>query len=464
MIKNKDEEFFAITLGLALFLGILLLFQGVLGIGPLAVRAVDLPDLAITEMRFVQIANQNLDELDETNKLLYETITVVEQNLCTDSDDGLDYNTKGTANKGSSSMTDHCYSDGSNKMYEKYCDSNGEIKAETYNCPFGCNDGACLAQGEEPPAQEPENCVDTDGGTDYYTKGTATKGSSSVTDYCAEDGTILHEKYCDSGGNMKAKTYNCDNGCSNGACLNQNQNMEQTQEQTQERAGSSSESLEYQALKQKIARLQLQISQLEQQVVELEKGLLSRIDTALTNRLRGRILLQVENNGEAWYVDKSTLKKFYLKDGTSAYNALQAFGLGITNADLAKIPIGIEDRAEVLDTDGDGLDDKLEEALGTDINDIDSDDDGHDDGKEVKSGYNPKGDGLYNYQFSFVDANGLRGKILLQVESRGEAWYVHPENGKRYYMKDGALAYQIMRFLSLGITNEDLRKIDVGEF
>jgi len=55
----------------------------------------------------------------------------------------------------------------------------------------------------------------------------------------------------------------------------------------------------------------------------------------------------------------------------------------------------------------------------------------------------------------------LEGKILLQVESRGEAWYIH--EGKRYYMKNGQQAYEIMRFLLLGITNSDLRQIPVGE-
>jgi len=55
----------------------------------------------------------------------------------------------------------------------------------------------------------------------------------------------------------------------------------------------------------------------------------------------------------------------------------------------------------------------------------------------------------------------MKGTILLQVESKGEAWYVH--DGKRYYLGDGNQAYQIMRFLSLGITNENLRKIAVGE-
>jgi hypothetical protein len=56
-------------------------------------------------------------------------------------------------------------------------------------------------------------------------------------------------------------------------------------------------------------------------------------------------------------------------------------------------------------------------------------------------------------------ANRLKGKIVLQVESRGEAWYIDPSDGKRYYMRDGEAAYQIMRFRSLGITNTDLSKI-----
>ena len=67
--------------------------------------------------------------------------------------------------------------------------------------------------------------------------------------------------------------------------------------------------------------------------------------------------------------------------------------------------------------------------------------------------------------FSYVKAEDLgqklKGRILLQVESRGEAWYINPDDGKRYYMKDGPAAYQIMRFLSLGISNTDLSQIDI---
>jgi len=215
-------------------------------------------------------------------------------------------------------------------------------------------------------------------------------------------------------------------------------------------------------LLERIKHLEYKISELERKIVEAEKRLAQAIDRQLTQRLKGRILLQVEENGEAWYVDDDTEKKFYLKDGQSAYIALNAFGLGISNDDIAKIPIGIESRAEIADTDQDGLDDKLEEALGTDINNSDSDNDGYSDGDEVKNGFSPLGSGVIVANQQLADQ--LKGKILLQVQSRGEAWYVNPVDGKRYYMKDGDQAYQIMRFLSLGITNDDLRKIEVGEF
>ena len=79
----------------------------------------------------------------------------------------------------------------------------------------------------------------------------------------------------------------------------------------------------------------------------------------------------------------------------------------------------------------------------------------------LKNSTNPLGKGKLTYSTSL--ANRLKGRILLQVESRGEAWYVSPVDGKRYYMADGEAAYQIMRFLSLGITNVDIRKIPVGE-
>ncbi len=225
---------------------------------------------------------------------------------------------------------------------------------------------------------------------------------------------------------------------------------------------SSQVSEEQNKLRERIQQLEYKISDLENKVVDLEKKLVTATNNNLISKIKGRILLQVEENGEAWYVDPATYKKYYLKDGNSSYTALGAFGLGIRNVDLAKIPVGIESRFQLQDSDGDGLDDKLEKALGTDPTKADTDGDGYSDGDEVKRGYNPLGEGTQ--QLDTALSNKLKGRILLQVENGGQAWYVSPVDGKRYYMADGELAYQIMRYLSLGITNTDLRQIPVGEF
>jgi hypothetical protein len=131
-------------------------------------------------------------------------------------------------------------------------------------------------------------------------------------------------------------------------------------------------------------------------------------DFDLANQLKGKILLQVESHGEAWYVNPADGKRYYMKDGATAYEMMKKFGLGITNADLTKLPQENEKN---------------------------------------------------NYP-SLV--NRLKGKILLQVEDHGEAWYVNPKTGYRHYLKDGEAAHSLMRYYSLGITNNNLEKIPEG--
>ncbi|MCD4760370.1 hypothetical protein K8R42_00545 [bacterium] len=178
--------------------------------------------------------------------------------------------------------------------------------------------------------------------------------------------------------------------------------------------------------------------------------------------LRGYILLQVEENGEAWYVDPLTTTRIYMENGTVAYGVMRDFGLGITDADLAKIRVGIEHRFECIDNDDDGLCNKLEEGLGTDINNFDSDGDSYDDGTEIINNYNPLAVGKLYYDDALADR--LKGQIVLQVEKDGQAWYINPRDGRRYYMTDGQAAYQIMKFLSLGITNTDLEQIHISSY
>ncbi len=179
--------------------------------------------------------------------------------------------------------------------------------------------------------------------------------------------------------------------------------------------------------------------------------------SSLASRLQGYILLQVESVGEAWYVIPKEQQRVYMKDGAVAYQIMREVSLGITNANLAKIPIGIEARFNDVDTDSDGLSDKLEEGLETDPNKADTDNDGFKDGEEINNNFSPVGPNKLVYDQNLV--NRLSGYILLQVEKQGQAWYVNPKDGKRYYMQDGPAAYNIMRYLSLGINNVNLNLI-----
>jgi len=142
-----------------------------------------------------------------------------------------------------------------------------------------------------------------------------------------------------------------------------------------------------------------------------------KIDSNFINKLKGKILLQVESRGEAWYVNPADGQRYYMKDGSAAYQMMRVFSLGITDENLHKIP-SVANITEMKNSTSICTQNAL--------------------------------------------ANQLKGKILLQVESHGETWYVDPVKCRTIYMKDGTVAYDIMRFLGLGITNNDLSKIPEG--
>lgn len=120
----------------------------------------------------------------------------------------------------------------------------------------------------------------------------------------------------------------------------------------------------------------------------------------LDEKLKGKILLQVELNGEAWYVNPDNLSRYYLGRPADAFNVMRELGLGISN------------------------------------NAFDS--------------------------FNNIAPERLSGKILIKVEDNGEAYYVNPCDLQMHYLGRPADAFQIMRELGLGITNDNLKKIEIG--
>ena len=171
----------------------------------------------------------------------------------------------------------------------------------------------------------------------------------------------------------------------------------------------------------------------------------------------GRIYLQVESHGEAWYVNPADDTRYYLGRPDDAFGIMRDLGLGISTVNLSKIPVGILQETFGADDDNDRLSNDLEIALGTDPLNPDTDYDDYSDFEELQNGFNPLGAGPITTDQSLVSK--VKGKILLQVEDNGEAWYVNPADAKRYFLGRPADAFAIMRLLGIGISNDNLAKI-----
>lgn len=113
--------------------------------------------------------------------------------------------------------------------------------------------------------------------------------------------------------------------------------------------------------------------------------------------LKGRILLQVQDKGQAWYVNPLNNRRYYLGRPDDAFLVMRSLGLGVSNSDL-------------------------------------------------------------NSYSSHAPAR-LAGRILLKVQDKGQAYYVDPVELKLYYLGRPADAFNVMRQRGLGISNRDLESI-----
>jgi hypothetical protein len=164
----------------------------------------------------------------------------------------------------------------------------------------------------------------------------------------------------------------------------------------------------------------------------------------MTNRLKGRLLLQVEDRGRIWYVSPDHEKRYEVTF-VNALNLFETLSLGITNSDLYKIPMNPNSVSSDVDTDGDGFSDKSE---------VDT---GHN--PEIASDPNNRGNDKVSHDMNLVSR--LKGRLLLQVENKGRIWYVDMD-GQRHEVTWKNLM-DLFKRLSLGITNSDLDNIDSDE-
>ena len=188
----------------------------------------------------------------------------------------------------------------------------------------------------------------------------------------------------------------------------------------------------------------------------------TKVNPEIIKRTIGNIVIQTESKGEAWYIHPQDQNKYYLGRPSQAFTMMQKLSLGISNKNLENIPVGLLKNKLMQDSDQDqdGLSDRMEKGLFTKLDQKDSDNDSFSDYQEIENGYNPLGAGKINADKKLI--NSLLGKILLQTENNGEAWYLNPIDSKRYYLGRPEEAFAIMQSLSLGITNLDLNQIPLG--
>ncbi len=137
-------------------------------------------------------------------------------------------------------------------------------------------------------------------------------------------------------------------------------------------------------------------------VMARERNMVKNINRELSDRLSGRILLQVEEGGQAWYLDPVKKQKHFMGRPSDAFQLMRDFGLGISEDDYKKFS---------------------EEGV----------------------------------------ADKYAGQILFRAEKNGEAYYINPDTLEMHYLSRPADAFKIMRDLALGIDNEKIRQIKVGK-
>ncbi len=117
----------------------------------------------------------------------------------------------------------------------------------------------------------------------------------------------------------------------------------------------------------------------------------SSLHAVTLEELSGYFLLGDETHSEAWYVNPADQTSYYLGSLDTAFLELPTYAIGISNSDLAKIPInGSEETGDI----------------------------------EFKQ--------------------AMAGKLLLQVEASGELWYVSPTTFERFFLANAEMAVSVI--------------------
>ncbi len=193
--------------------------------------------------------------------------------------------------------------------------------------------------------------------------------------------------------------------------------------------------------------------QTQQEELQKTKNILNETKTTLKQKTQAQKDLEqsadnlkskLENYNQNYNQVESKFQDCQLnlgKANSNIYKLIVELGKGVSNNDLAKIPLA-DSNLVGQDSDNDGLSDLVEQSLGTNSDNSDTDGDSYTDKEEILQGFNPAGEGKLPLDEQY--AAQMKGNIFLQVDGSNEAWYV-AGNGKRYFLGTPVNAFRTMR-------------------
>lgn len=122
---------------------------------------------------------------------------------------------------------------------------------------------------------------------------------------------------------------------------------------------------------------------------------------SLRTRLSGRIVVQVQDNGQAWYVNPADRERVSLGSPAQAFQTMSAMSIGITNADFNSLSVTVP--------------------------------------------------------------ASVKGKFILKVEDQGKLYYVNPVNSQVIYIGGPEDAFNLIQTVGLGISNSDISQIPITQ-
>jgi hypothetical protein len=121
---------------------------------------------------------------------------------------------------------------------------------------------------------------------------------------------------------------------------------------------------------------------------------------SVAQKVAGRIVIQVQAQGQAWYVNPVNDKRYFLGTPQNAFNVMSQQAVGISNADFDK--------------------------------------------------------------FSTSIPSSLVGRFVIKTQDSGKMYYINPVGKGVVYVPDANGAANLIKAVGLGISNSDLATITVG--